>query len=384
MSKILIGEKYSKNLIKSFLNKASDQFLELNFILKKKYLTINFKNKKISNNQLKSVFEALEIFQRIEERKIIYQKNKDISFKKNPLPFLENINEIKRIDNRLFQFQGNFLKIFRKINKYFYNIALKKYNATDQENPVFWPIDLYKKINYFSEFPQQILLVTGLKRSSKIYNDFSRTYLNKNKFQSIKIDNNFTNSHYGLQPAVCDNCYYALKNINKFKNNIYTTYNKVFRNEDSKVNSLDRLINFSVRDIMFVGTKKFVADTKNKLFEELKFFFLKTGLSFSIEIANDPFFVGKLNKNVFQHSHELKYEILTEIPFLKKKIAVGSINFHLDTFGRAFNIKNKKEFIYSGCIGIGFERLMLALYSQHGTSLKKWPNKFFRLINYKI
>ena len=27
---------------------------------------------------------------------------------------------------------------------------------------------------------------------------------------------------------------------------------------------------------------------------------------------------------------------------------------------------------------------MLALYSQHGTSLKKWPNKFFRLINYKI
>ena len=75
---------------------------------------------------------------------------------------------------------------------------------------------------------------------------------------------------------------------------------------------------------------------------------------------------------------------MTEIPFLKKKIAVGSINFHLDTFGRAFNIKNKKEFIYSGCIGIGFERLMLALYSQHGTSLKKWPNKFFRLIKYKI
>ena len=59
----------------------------------------------------------------------------------------------------------------------------------------------------------------------------------------------------------------TLKNINKFKNNIYTTYNKVFRNEDSKVNSLDRLINFSVRDIMFVGTKKFVADTKYKLFE---------------------------------------------------------------------------------------------------------------------
>ena len=108
---------------------------------------------------------------------------------------------------------------------------------------------------------------------------------------------------------------------------------------------------FTVLIFLFSNLSQVLADERksqlNKLFEELKFFFLKTGLSFSIEIANDPFFVGKLNKNVFQHSHELKYEILTEIPFLKKKIAVGSINFHLDTFGRAFNIKNKKEFINS-------------------------------------
>ena len=121
---------------------------------------------------------------------------------------------------------------------------------------------------------------------------------------------------------------------------------------------------------------------KKKLLNELKNFFLNTDLNFSIEIANDPFFIGKLSKNIFQHAHELKYEILTEVPFLKKKIAVGSVNFHLDTFGRAFNIKNKKKFIYSGCIGVGFERLMLALYSQHGVSLKKWPKKFFKLINY--
>lgn len=382
MSKIIIGEKYSKISLKLFFDKAHDLFPELKFILKKKYLEIKFKNKKISKKKLKSIYETIEIIQRLEKKKIFYKSDKKIIFKKNPLPFLKKKNEIKRIDSKLFQFQGNFLKIFRKLNEYFYNLAILKYKALDQENPVLWPIDLYKKINYFSEFPQQILLVAGLKKDSKVYNNFSKIYSKEKKYHDIKINKNFDSSDYGLQPAVCDNCYYALKNVTKFKNNIFTTYNKVFRNENSKVNSLDRLITFSVRDIMFVGSKKFVLSTKKQLLNEIKKFFLKTGLNFSIEIANDPFFIGKLNKNIFQHSHELKYEILTKIPFLKKKIAVGSINLHLDTFGKAFNIKNKKEFIYSGCVGIGFERLMLALYSQHGVFLKNWPKKFLKLIKY--
>ena len=67
---------------------------------------------------------------------------------------------------------------------------------------------------------------------------------------------------------------------------------------------------------------------------------------------------------------DLKYEIVANIPFLKNDIAIGSINFHFNTFGKAFNISKNGQFIFSGCIGIGFERLLLALYSQHGTSLK--------------
>ena len=149
--------------------------------------------------------------------------------------------------------------------------------------------------------------------------------------------------------------------MKSFKNTIYTTYNKVFRNENSKNNSLDRLMSFSVRDIMFVGDKNFVLKTRNRLIEDIKIFLKKTDLDCTNETANDPFFIGNVDKKLFQDAFELKYEILATIPFLKKKIAIGSINFHLDTFGKAFNIKNKKN-IYSGCIGIGYERLLLALY----------------------
>ena len=201
-----------------------------------------------------------------------------------------------------------------------------------------------------------------------------------NNFKNIKIDKNFRNSEYGLQPAVCDNCYYALKNSKFLNNKIFTTYNKVFRDEVSKYNTLDRLISFSVRDIMFVGDKNFTLGIRNNLIESIKKFLNISELNCSIEVANDPFFVSNIDKKVFQDAFDLKFEILADIPFLKEKIAIGSINYHFNTFGKALGILKKGKPVFSGCIGIGFERVLLALYSQFGTDLKHWPRKFKKLI----
>jgi hypothetical protein len=113
---------------------------------------------------------------------------------------------------------------------------------------------------------------------------------------------------------------------------------------------------------------------RQKLIERLIVFFKSTGLKCSIEVSDDPFFSADIEKKMFQHSFELKYEILAEIPFLNKRIAVGSINLHLDTFGQAFDIASGDgSAVYSGCIGIGFERLILAFYSQFGVNVLEWP-----------
>ena len=106
-------------------------------------------------------------------KKKIFNQIKKIKYKKDPLKELEKKREITRISDKLFQFQGNFLKIFRGCNNYFYELAIKKFKAIDQENPVLWPIDLYKKINYLSEFPQQSLLITGLKQNFLNYKSLS-------------------------------------------------------------------------------------------------------------------------------------------------------------------------------------------------------------------
>ena len=145
----------------------------------------------------------------------------------------------------------------------------------------------------------------------------------------MQIDKKFRGSDYGLQPAVCDNCYYALENIKNFKNTIYTTFNKVFRDENSLHDNLDRLTSFSVRDIMFVGDKKFVTNTRKKLINSIKKFLRLSKLNCTIEVANDPFFVSNINKKVFQDALDLKYEILAEIPFLKKRLQLVLLIFTL-------------------------------------------------------
>lgn len=379
---IKLNEKLSNNQIEFVKNSCLDSYPNHKIFIKQNAALIKNPNrdkKEIINSIKKLIF----ISKRIGENKIIFNQIRKIKFNKDPLKYLEKNDEIKRISNDLFQFQGSFLKNFRIINEYFFKLAVNKYNAVDQENPILWPIDLYKKIDYLSEFPQQSLFVVGLKKNNKNLDSFSKKYSSKNNFKEIEIDNHLEKARYGLQPAVCDNCYYALSNLSLLKNTVYTTYNKVFRNENSKNNSLDRLISFSVRDVMFVGDKKFVISTRNKLIKDLKKFLKKTELDCSIETANDPFFIGNIDKKLFQNAFELKYEILAMIPFLKKKIAIGSINFHVDTFGKAFNIKNNKKNIFSGCIGIGFERILLALYSQHGNKIENWPKSIKQLLKIK-
>jgi seryl-tRNA synthetase len=105
-------------------------------------------------------------------------------------------------------------------------------------------------------------------------------------------------------------------------------------------------------------------------------------LDSSIAAANDPFFTDEsMIKAVYQNASELKYELLVKLPFSGKELAVGSINLHQDFFGQAFDIKLPDGgFVWSGCLGIGFERIVYALYAQYGTESDSWPAHLRRIV----
>lgn len=306
----------------------------------------------------------------------IFENSPGHKYDKDPTSFLEESGDVKRIADGLFMFQGLFWKLFQTFHDYVKELA-KKYDAIEQEYPVLWPVDLFKEINYFKEFPQQVILAAPIKDNFESRNSFAQEYGKDKDFSAISMADFADESRYGLQPAVCDICYYALRNETGYENKVYTTYNKVFRNEVSKTGSLDRLINFSVRDIMFVGDKNFVLMMRQHLIDEVIEFVKLLGLDVKIETANDPFFCNEsVAKNVFQSVAKLKYEILAKLNYSDSYMAVGSINLHLDFFGKAFNIKLPDgSNAYSGCLGIGFERLVFAFFCQYGHDSSLWPTE---------
>lgn len=100
-----------------------------------------------------------------------------------------------------------------------------------------------------------------------------------------------------------------------------------------------------------------------------------------METANDPFFSNEsMYKNVYQYKHRIKYELLARLPFCDRYIAIGSINLHEDYYGKNFDIQGANgDHVHSGCIGVGFERLTYALYSQYGPDEQRWPEEIAAL-----
>ena len=55
-------------------------------------------------------------------------------------------------------------------------------------------------------------------------------------------------------------------------------------------------------------------------------------------------------------------------------VAAGSINMAGTLFGHAFGIRTHEgDIATTACVGFGLERLVLALFSQHGFEQRRWP-----------
>lgn len=312
------------------------------------------------------------------KQKIIYNTDYSASESMNPMDYLVNSKQVIPMGKGAFVFQGEFLRLSKFIDKYFFTFA-RALGGIEQQYPVLWPIDLFRRIDYFKEFPQNILLVSGAKKDHKSLEAIAAKYNSKHDFESIKVDENFDECGNALGPSTCDPCYYVLKDKVHDGNNIYTALNKSFRNEFSATDALDRLTEFSMREIITVGSMDFVLRLRQQYIDFCVNFLELVQLDARIETANDPFFTNdSILKNAYQNSVNSKYEVTTKLNHLDAELPIGSINWHGDFFGKAFDVRSKdSHHIYSCCLAFGIERVIFAFLSQHGNDSYKWPVDFY-------
>lgn len=172
-------------------------------------------------------------------------------------------------------------------------------------------------------------------------------------------------------PSICYHYFSAMHKKTVKSNFCVTVKGCVTRNEKDEKDDLSRLTNFTVRDIVFYGTKEYLTESLSIMKEKATQLFAdKFDLSFSVMTANDPFFGNdeevqeKVEAQLFLQS---KYEFQAELPFKGTTLSIGSINNHGQIFYDRFDIKSAEPGLrFSGCVGWGYERILFAILAQKG------------------
>jgi seryl-tRNA synthetase len=147
----------------------------------------------------------------------------------------------------------------------------------------------------------------------------------------------------------------------------------VFRHEPSK--SLDRLQSFRMREFVRIGSPQEIVEYRERWLARAPQIAADLSLPHTIDVANDPFFgrVGQMMA-VSQRQQALKFEML--IPYHAKATptACMSFNYHREHFGNVWNMRDERgEPAHTSCVAFGIDRLVVAMFANHGVDLGAWP-----------
>lgn len=277
-----------------------------------------------------------------------------IFYRNDPMSKVIKNGQATLVGNGLFVLEGDLARILDLIEKQVMIIAASV-GAKPVHVPSILSWDNVVKSEYLKSFNNQALIVDPLAEHKEY------------------------EKHLGLaSPTVCYHFFSALTGRSISKSKVITAYSKCCRKEEECLTDLGRLTNFSMREIIFLGTEKFCINTRQKILEAtMKMMNEVFDLSYQVVTASDPFFGENSEaKKTAQILSESKYEVQTLIPFNNSAISTSSYNFHGKVFYDRFHIcPGKPELSYSGCVGWGYERLLYSVLAQKGVN---FSSKYYK------
>ena len=261
-------------------------------------------------------------------------------------------------------FEGRFLEL------------ADSFEAVPYRFPTLIPARYLERVDYFSAFPHSLTFATHLRTDLDAIDHFAQSATCDEGGELNASPDSFAPVRALLSPAVCYHLYFSLADQPLPGGRIVATaVGNCFRHEAINLTTLERLWNFTMREVIFVGSKEFVLDNRETARQRMARFFEGIGLAYRVESANDPFFIGEFRKQVaFQSAFQLKYEIRARLPFKDSTLAVGSYNYHQDFFGRRLKITLPDGSpAHTGCVAFGLERMAYAFMAQFGLDPLEWP-----------
>lgn len=255
-------------------------------------------------------------------------------------------------------------------------LLAETFGAVEYRYPTLLPAWVLDATGYAAAFPQFLMFVTRLHADLDEYRRFHDSYRAAGGL-APELLQHCGDVDYCLPPTMCFHTFgqYRGRRLDPGPLHTVTSRGKSFRHESGYARTLERLWDFTIREVVFLGERQQVLDAREQLMLLIYNLVDELGLDGRCEVANDPFFAGAdpAEKAWSQRQLELKYELrLGWAP--GQDLAVGSFNFHDDFFGRSFDIsRGDAGPVSSACAGFGLERLGYAVVCQHGLDPRDWP-----------
>jgi seryl-tRNA synthetase len=274
---------------------------------------------------------------------------------------------------------GPALAAMRAVDDACVELGVERFGAVHENYPALMPSEVLARCNYFKYFPHTVSMVVHLVEDYDKIDEFRRvndhgTHLDVPDWRA------FETPKVCLNPAVCYHCYQAMERERMtVEGRCVTAVGRCFRYESKNIVGLDRAWDFTMREIIFVGTEAWVAERRQEAMEAQLEQVKAWDLDCVFETANDPFFsAAYATKTYWQVRNDLKYEMRLAVEpgpdGAARTLACASANLHENFFGKTFDILGVDGSpVFTGCAAWGLERLVLALFSQHGFDKGRWP-----------
>lgn len=234
----------------------------------------------------------------------------------------------------------------------------REWNAPEYYFPELLAVTDLQRIDYFMNFPQLALLTAGLRNEALDSGALPRP---GSALSAIAAEQ-LSDSHHVLVSAACYPLFFALKGRRLTEPIYVTLVGRVFRREEY-YQGLERLRAFRQREIVCIGPADAVASHLERCRERFTALVASLGLNVTVEIASDAFFGDDPARARMQRLFPTKREFVFD-----GRLAVASLNAHRNFFGERCDISLPDgEYAFTGCFGVGLERLCGALIARHGS-----------------
>lgn len=273
--------------------------------------------------------------------------------------------------------RGDVLGLYRFFEHSFLALA-RRFGADECHYPVILPAAVLEEVGYFGHFPQHVTFCCHFPNDLPLLETVARDATLHRGAISEPLRRRVETATHALQPAVCLPCYPQHRDRVIPTGDVLavTMQNHVFRRETSDYQSLSRLWDFQVRDLVFLGSYPRLVELRQAVMDLAMELCESLDLTARLELANDPFFLDpSAHKAVYQRLGEVKYELVLPVPHRGIDLAVSSFNLHRTFYASIYNIRHAGgELAETACMGFGLERWVYGFLGQKGLDRRHWPD----------